>query len=110
MAARKRSALQAYLSQQYVDFDLDHPTQRLNSLYADFSKLLVLNPYGYNANVSYWRSVILDCNAHGVLGNTDYRLAFDMEELSSHFLRPGLGKPLALSCVVVRRITRALMQ
>lgn len=110
MAARKRSALQAYLSQQYVDFDLDHPTQRLNSLYADFSKLLVLNPYGYNANVSYWRSVILDCNAHGVLGNADYRLAFDMEELGSHFLRPGLGKPLALSCVVVRRITRALMQ
>ncbi|KAI9321073.1 Snf7-domain-containing protein [Dichotomocladium elegans] len=98
--SKKNSRLQSYVSQQFVDFDLEHPTQRLKSLYSDFSSLHILNEIGYDANVSYWRSVILDCNCHGFLGNADYRLAFDLEDLPDQFQHSRLGKPMALQCVI----------
>ncbi|KAI7852395.1 Snf7-domain-containing protein [Circinella umbellata] len=100
MASKRNSRLQAYLSCQYIDFDLNNPTKRLTSLYSDFSKLAILNQYGYDANVSYWKSLILDCNMQGLLGSNNYRLVFNANELPDQFLRPGIGKPLALDSVV----------
>ncbi|KAI8143089.1 hypothetical protein BJV82DRAFT_116490 [Fennellomyces sp. T-0311] len=92
MASKRNSRLQAYLSCQYTDFDLNKPTKRLTSLYSDFSKLALLNQYGYDANVSYWRSLILDCNMQGLLGCINHKLAFNASELPDQFLRPGIVK------------------
>lgn len=103
MAFRKNSRLHTYLAAHYVDFDLHNPTKRLNSLYSDFSKLALLNQYGYDANINYWRSIILDCNSHGLLGSADYRLALDAKELANQFLMPGIGTPLSLDCVLASR-------
>lgn len=92
--------LQDHLSSQYVDFDQHNTTDRLRSLFSDFSKLKILNPYGYNANVNYWRAVILDCNLHGYLSTKDYSCFIDKNEISELFYRPGTGKPLSLNNVI----------
>ncbi|KAF7730977.1 hypothetical protein EC973_001023 [Apophysomyces ossiformis] len=94
------SPLHHYLSSQYVDFDLEKPTDRLRSLYSDFSKLKLINSYGYESNVSYWRTVILDSNAHGYLGTSEYCLAFDANELPDSLERVGMGKPLSIDTVI----------
>lgn len=96
--------LQDYLSCQYVDFDRDTTTDRLLSLYSDFSRLKLLNEYGYDANVHYWRAVILDCNLHGYLSTKDYCCFIDKNELADLFYRPKKGKPLSLNNVVVKLI------
>lgn len=93
--------LQDHLSSQYVDFDRETTTDRLLSLYSDFSKLKILNPYGYDANVNYWRAVILDCNLHGYLTTKDYSCFIDKDELADLFYRPQKGKPLSLNHVIV---------
>ncbi|KAG0186688.1 hypothetical protein DFQ28_007422 [Apophysomyces sp. BC1034] len=101
MAARStHSPLHQYLASQYVDFDLDNPTKRLHSLYSDFSKLKLLNPYGYECNVSYWRTVILDSNARGYLGSSEHYLAIDSSELGDKLERTGMGKPLSIDSVL----------
>lgn len=102
MAFKRQSRLQAYLASQYVEFDPENPSQRLNSLYSEFSKIATVNPYAYNLNVAYWRSVILDCNLQGLLGCTDYKLVIHANDVSDAFMRPGLGKPISLDCVLVR--------
>lgn len=93
--------LQDHLSSQYVDFDQYNTTDRLRSLFSDFSKLKTFNPYGYNANVNYWRAVILDFNLHGYLSTKDYTCFIDKNEISELFYRPGTGKPLSLNNVIV---------
>lgn len=98
--------LQDHLSSQYVDFDRETTTDRLQSLYSDFSKLKILNPYGYDANVNYWRAVILDCNLHGYLTTKEYSCFIDKDELADLFYRPKKGKPLSLSHVVVSNTER----
>ncbi|CEP15970.1 hypothetical protein [Parasitella parasitica] len=94
------SRLQDYLASQYVDFDRKKTTDRLLSLYSDFSKLKILNNYGYDANVNYWRAVILDCNLHGYLTSKYYGCFIDKNELGDLFHRPGKGKPLSLDYVL----------
>lgn len=94
--------LQDHLASQYVDFDQENTTDRLNSLYSDFSKLKILNPYGYEANVNYWRAVIFDCNIHGYLTTKDYICFIDKNEISDLFHRPQKGKPLSLNNVFVK--------
>lgn len=94
--------LREYLSFQYVDFDQEINTDRLMSLYSDFSKLKTLNPYGYEANVNYWRAVILDCNLHGYLHTKDYRCFIDQNEIAELFYRREKGAPLSLNCVIVK--------
>lgn len=105
MAAARNSKLLQYLSAQYQEFDDGNVTPRLRSLYSDFSKLALTNEYGYEANVAYWRAVILDCNRNGLLGTTDYQLAIRVDEIADRFRRSGIGKPLALDCVVVGETT-----
>lgn len=97
----RKKRLQEYLSSQYVDFDLKVTTDRLQSLYSDFSKLKTLNPYGYEANVNYWRAVILNCNLHGYLTTKEYSCFIDRSEISELFYRPGKGMPLCLDHVMV---------
>lgn len=101
--ATRVKRLQDHLSSQYVDFDRDITTDRLHSLYSDFYKLKVLNPYGYNANVNYWRAVILDCNLHGYLTSREYRCFINKDEITDLFYRLNKGKPLGLDHVIVRR-------
>lgn len=96
--------LQDHLSCQYVDFDQETTTDRLNSLYSSFSNMKLLNPYGYDANVNYWRAVILDCNLQGYLTTKDHMCYIDTNELPDLFYRPKKGKPLSLNCVIVRTI------
>jgi hypothetical protein len=100
--------LQKYLSFQYVDFDQEITTDRLLSLYSDFSKLKTLNSYGYEANVNYWRAVILDCNLQGYLNTKDYSCFIDRNEISELFYRRKKGKPLSLNCVIVKYGTFSL--
>jgi hypothetical protein len=94
--------LQEYLSFQYVDFDQAIATDRLMSLYSDFSKLKILNPYGYEANVNYWRAVIFDCSLHGYLNTKDHRCFIDQNEIAELFYRQKKGKPLSLNYVIVK--------
>ncbi|KAI8975343.1 hypothetical protein BDF20DRAFT_878067 [Mycotypha africana] len=96
----RRQRLQHYLSLQYVDFDQAMTTDRLKSLYSDFSKLKLLNPYGYVANINYWKAVMLDCNLHGFLSTTENSCFIDSNELAELFYRPKMGKPLSMDNVV----------
>ncbi|KAI7901214.1 uncharacterized protein BX663DRAFT_515290 [Cokeromyces recurvatus] len=98
--------LQDYLSSQYVDFDQEKTTDRLLSLYSDFSKLKILNPYGYDANVNYWRAVILDCNLHGYLSAHESACLLDQQELGELFYRPKKGKSLSLDIVIEEMVNR----
>ncbi|KAI9031845.1 Snf7-domain-containing protein [Phycomyces nitens] len=100
MAVKRTSKLHAYLAEQYAEFGSDSLQPRLSSLFSDFSKLAMLNKYGYDANIGYWRSVILDCNRQGYLGSTDHAIVIDAASLSETFQRPGMGRPLALGHVV----------
>lgn len=99
--SNRKKRLQQYLSSQYVDFDLKFTTDRLRSLYSDFSKLKTLNPYGHEANVNYWRAVILNCNLHGYLTTKEYSCFIDRNEISELFYRPSKGTPLCLNHVMV---------
>ncbi|KAG0371399.1 hypothetical protein BGZ54_000026 [Gamsiella multidivaricata] len=42
---------------------------RLASLYSEFDKLKETNPFGYEANISWWRSVILGAARNGLLSS-----------------------------------------
>ncbi|KAF8927267.1 Snf7-domain-containing protein [Dissophora ornata] len=42
---------------------------RLGSLYSEFDKLKETNPFGYEANVSWWRMVILGTSRNGLLSS-----------------------------------------
>ncbi|KAG0308037.1 hypothetical protein BGZ98_009170 [Dissophora globulifera] len=42
---------------------------RLGSLYSEFDKLKETNPFGYDANVSWWRNVILGAARNGLLSS-----------------------------------------
>jgi hypothetical protein len=101
MASKKNSKLHDYLASEYTDFDPSTHSKRLVSLYSDFSKLLLLNEYGYNANVEYWRSLILDCSLRGYLTYRNYTVILDKDSLAQDFLWKGQGTPLALDCVLV---------
>ncbi|ORZ13704.1 Snf7-domain-containing protein [Absidia repens] len=100
MAAKKNSRLHDYVASEYIDFDPSNQSKRLVSLYSDFSKLSLLNEYGYNANVEYWRSLILDCSLRGYFTYHNYTLLLDKDVLAQDFLWKGQGKPLALNCVL----------
>lgn len=100
MATRKHSQLLDYLSSHITEFS-QPDSDRLKALYSDFSKLYILNKYGYDTNVSFWRRVILECNQQGYLGTSEYATVIDKENLPEKFQRPIIGKPLALNCVLV---------
>ncbi|GAA5803305.1 hypothetical protein HPULCUR_008784 [Helicostylum pulchrum] len=104
--SNRKKRLQQYLSSQYVDFDLKFTTDRLRSLYSDFSKLKTLNPYGHEANVNYWRAVILNCNLHGYLTTKEYSCFIDRNEISELFYRPSKGTPLCLNHVMVHMVEK----
>ncbi|KAF7731602.1 hypothetical protein EC973_009366 [Apophysomyces ossiformis] len=101
MAVRKHSKLLTYLSTQYAEFNLQKPSLRLQSLYSDFSNLAPINTIGYDANMNYWRTVILDCNMRGLLRDPEYALAIGPDTIAYSFQLPKYGKPLALECVLI---------
>ncbi|KAF9180144.1 hypothetical protein BGZ51_006430 [Haplosporangium sp. Z 767] len=56
-------SLQTYLA----TFPEWSSSTRLVSLYSEFDKLKETNPFGYEANVNWWRTVILGAARHGLL-------------------------------------------
>ncbi|KAG0257567.1 hypothetical protein BG011_003885 [Mortierella polycephala] len=56
-------SLQTYLA----TFPEWSSSTRLVSLYSEFDKLKETNPFGYEANVNWWRAVILGAARHGLL-------------------------------------------
>lgn len=102
MATKKHSKLKSYLASNYVEFAEDQTSMRLNSLYSDFSKSHAVNPYAYEANVEFWRAIVLDCNQQGYLRTPKYATAINKHTIAEDFRRPLKGKPLALDCVLVR--------
>ncbi|KAG0180386.1 hypothetical protein DFQ29_000781, partial [Apophysomyces sp. BC1021] len=107
MAVHKHSKLRTYLTTHYPDFSIEKKhTPRLHSLYSDFSNLAFVNKIGYDANVNYWRSIILDCNMRGYLRCPTYTLAIDADTVTESFQLPKLGKPLALECVLSNMVNK----
>ncbi|PHZ14555.1 uncharacterized protein RHIMIDRAFT_235328 [Rhizopus microsporus ATCC 52813] len=100
MATKKHSKLKSYLASNYVEFAEDQTSMRLNSLYSDFSKSHTVNPYAYEANVEFWRAIVLDCNQQGYLRTPKYATAINKHTIAEDFRRPLKGKPLALDCVL----------
>lgn len=103
MAAKKHSKLKSYLNSNYIEFADEQTSLRLNSLYSDFSKIHAVNQYAYDANIGFWKTIILDCNEQGYLRTSEYATAIDKATIASEFHRPLKGKPLALTCVLVSR-------
>lgn len=101
--AKRYDRLKDFLAAEYPEFDLSTKSQRLKSLYSDFSKLYQVNEFGYNANVDYWRAVLLSCSLRGYLNYSGYTLVLDKRSLAQDFLWKNEGKPLALDCVLVSR-------
>lgn len=100
MATRKHSQLIDFLTRHYNEFSQEN-SERLKALYSDFSKLSILNKYAYDANVNFWRQVILNCNQQGYLGCSEYATAINKYDLPEKFQRAVIGRPLALDCVLV---------
>lgn len=100
MATRKHSQLIDFLARNYNEFSQEN-SERLKALYSDFSKLSILNKYAYDANVNFWRQVILNCNQQGYLGCSEYATAINKFDLPEKFQRAVIGRPLALDCVLV---------
>jgi hypothetical protein len=101
MSSKKRK-LSVYLASTYDEFE-QPDSERLRVLYSGFSKLHLLNKYAYDTNIKYWKTVILDCNQQGFLGANDNALGLDKTSLAEQFEWPGLGQPLSLNCVIVKR-------
>lgn len=101
MALKRNSPLFEYLKKEYVDFSSDGNSERLISLYSDFSNLYLTNEYGYEVNIDYWHSLLLDCSLKGYLKYHGYSLVLDQNTLADDFIRESLGKPIALGCVLV---------
>ncbi|KAI9480278.1 MAG: hypothetical protein EXX96DRAFT_561920 [Benjaminiella poitrasii] len=104
MATKKHSKLKSYLENNFTEFSETGSLDRLKALYSDFSKLWILNKYGYDSHVSYWRRIILDCSQQGYLRSSDYAIVIDQDTIAEQFQKPLIGKPLALDCVIVRTI------
>ncbi|KAI7897525.1 Snf7-domain-containing protein [Cokeromyces recurvatus] len=102
MATKKNSKLKTYLDSNFIEFNSN--SDRLKALYSDFSKLWILNKYGYDSHVSYWRRIILDCNQQGYLRSVDYAIVIDQDTIAEQFQRSLIGKPLALDCVIEQMI------
>ncbi|KAI8339613.1 Snf7-domain-containing protein [Chlamydoabsidia padenii] len=100
MAAKQYERLKDYLESEWDDFNPSNQSPRLNSLYSDFTKLSVLNEYGYKINVDYWRTVLLGCSLRGYLCYHGYTLVLDKSSLAQDFMLRRVGKPLALDCVL----------
>jgi hypothetical protein len=107
-STKRTKQLKEYLSSRFVDFDSQSTTDRLHSLYSDFSNLNILNPYAYESNIKYWRDVILDCNMHGHLNTGEEYCMINVEELPDLFYRVQKGKPLSLNSVTVNKANERL--
>ncbi|KAG0056170.1 hypothetical protein BGZ83_006079 [Gryganskiella cystojenkinii] len=59
----RQLSLQTYLA-TYPEWS---SATRLVSLYSEFEKLKETNPYGYEANVNWWRTVIMGASRNGLL-------------------------------------------
>jgi hypothetical protein len=101
MATKNNGDLQTYLQSQYPEFDSKKGYSRLSSLYSDFSSLKETNSYGYEANVSFWRSVILQANRDGKISCAGYTLAVSKEDLENAFENGKFGQPLGIHNVLV---------
>ncbi|CAO3607728.1 unnamed protein product [Cunninghamella blakesleeana] len=101
MALKRHSPLFEYLKKEYIDFSANGNSERLISLYSDFSNLYLTNEYGYEVNIDYWHSLLLDCSVNGYLKYHGYTLVIDQTTLPEDFIRESLGKPIALGCVLV---------
>ena len=100
MATKKHSKLKTFLTTHFNEFE-EKDSERLTALYTDFTKLSLFNKYAYDANISFWKRVILDSNAQGYLNCQDYAIAIEKETLAEKFQRPVIGKPLSFGCVLV---------
>jgi hypothetical protein len=73
----------------------------LSSLYSDFSSLKETNSYGYEANVSFWRSLILQASRDGKISFNGYTIAVSKEGLENALEYKKLGQPLGIHNVLV---------
>ncbi|KAH8548652.1 Snf7-domain-containing protein [Umbelopsis sp. PMI_123] len=96
MATAKSNSLLAYLQAKYPEFDPKKGSSRLSSLYSDFSSLKETNAYGYEANISFWRSVILQANRDGKISCNGYTLAVSQDGLEIAFEYGKYGRPLGM--------------
>ncbi|KAH6918418.1 hypothetical protein BKA70DRAFT_1247141 [Coprinopsis sp. MPI-PUGE-AT-0042] len=78
-------------------------TNRLQSLYSDFSRQKQSNPVAFRANVEYWKQNLTTIVREGLLkdGLSTSRLTLSVNSSLMNFLKhPKVGKPLALGAVL----------
>ncbi|KAK3338559.1 Snf7-domain-containing protein [Neurospora tetraspora] len=95
--------------QSLVDYLVEHEPSfrkaRLPALYSDFTSLRTLNPDGYQANISAWRSALAHLARSGLApapkGSTPNLLVLNADESLLRALESKkYGRPLALGTVV----------
>ncbi|KAG2184263.1 hypothetical protein INT44_009278 [Umbelopsis vinacea] len=99
MATSNNEDLLSYLQSKFPEFDPKKGSSRLSSLYSDFSSLQETNSYGYEANVSFWRTVILQANRDGKISCNGYTLAVSQDGLEKAFEYGKYGQPLGINNV-----------
>ncbi|KAK9762733.1 hypothetical protein K7432_011250, partial [Basidiobolus ranarum] len=83
-------------------------TSRISSLFSDFSMSKELNRVGYEANVNFWKKVILESSKRGLIPSrdrdTDYEvLCLNVEGLEEVFKKEG-DTPMGIGEVVSEMI------
>lgn len=73
--------------------------RRMPSLYSDFRNIKDSNTEGYDANISTWKSVLMEALNSGVFSDTVVLTAGS--SLLECFDSAKFGRPLALDCVLV---------
>jgi hypothetical protein len=101
MATKTNDDFHTYLQARYPEFEPKKNSSRLSSLYSDFSSLKETNSYGYEANVSFWRSLILQASRDGKISFNGYTIAVSKEGLENALEYKKLGQPLGIHNVLV---------
>ncbi|RUP51390.1 hypothetical protein BC936DRAFT_148413 [Jimgerdemannia flammicorona] len=96
------AVLHDYLKANYKEYEEN--TSRLDSLYSDFAPAKTSNRYGYDANVAFWKKLLIDTSRAGLLATNGDVLTLKTANLEEAFAWKGVGSPMGLACVLVRAI------
>lgn len=91
--------LHIYLKANYKEYDSN--TSRLVSLYSDFAPAKTSNRYGYDANINFWKKLLIDTSRAGLLATHGDVLILETTNLEESFAWKGVGSPMGLACVLV---------
>src|SRR4051812_24291913 len=91
--------LHNYLKKNYTEYNSN--TSRLAFLYSDFAPAKTSNRYGYDANIAFWKKLLVDTSRAGLLATHGDVLILETTNLEESFAWKDVGRPMGLACVLV---------